>query len=147
MPRTRVIVAPRTLVGAVLKLSALAALLVLVSPALRGRVAPHVDPLVNPLRRLTVGDRVNSLARLVHKEVGRTGQAPQPRDLSRILKGMYKGREDAALDPWGSRFFLRRRADAFHVGSAGPDRRQGTADDVLSDPLPIPDPRAASHGL
>jgi hypothetical protein len=139
MTRSRIIFAPRTIVGALLKLSAVAALLLLVSPALRTRAAPHVEPLVNPIRRITVGDRVNNLARLVEKEIHRTGEAPQPRDLAGILKRMYPGRDDATLDPWGRRFLLRRRAGTFHVLSTGPDRRQGTSDDIVSDPLPIPD--------
>jgi hypothetical protein len=139
MTRSRIIFAPRTIVGALLKFSAVAALVVLVSPALRTRAAPHVEPLVNPFRRITVADRVNSLARLVEKEIHRTGEAPQPRDLAGILKRMYPGRDDAALDPWGRKFLLRRRAGSFHVLSTGPDRRQGTSDDILSDPLPIPD--------
>lgn len=147
MARSRIVFAPRTLVGALIKLSIAAALLVMISPPLRARVAPHVEPLVNPVRRFTVTDRVNTLARLVEKEIHRTGESPQPRDLSRILKRMYPGRDDAALDPWGTRFFLRRRAGTFHVGSAGPDRRQGTPDDVVSKPLAIPDRRGATAGL
>ncbi|HEY7771289.1 type II secretion system protein GspG [Longimicrobium sp.] len=139
MTRPRIIFAPRTIVGALLKFSAVAALLLLVSPALRTRAAPHVEPLVNPLRRITVGDRVNNMARLVEKEIHRTGEAPQPRDLAGILKRMYPGRDDATLDPWGRKFLLRRRAGTFHVLSTGPDRRQGTSDDIVSDPLPIPD--------
>jgi hypothetical protein len=138
MTRSRIIFAPRTIMGALLKFSLAAALLVLISPPLRTRAAPHVEPLVNPFRRISVDDRVNSLARKVEKEIHRTGEAPQPRDLALILKRMYPGRDDAALDPWGSKFLLRRRSGSFHVLSPGPDRRQGTADDIVSDPLPIP---------
>jgi hypothetical protein len=147
MARSRIIFAPRTIVSAALKLSVLAALLILVSPALRTRAAPYTDPLVNPFRRVAVEDRVNNMARLVEKEIHRTGEAPQPRDLSRILERMYPARADAAIDPWGSRYALRRRASSFHVVSVGPDRRQGTKDDIVSDALPIPNRRRQASGF
>lgn len=140
MSRPSIIFAPHTIVAALLKFAAVAVVLIVISPPLRKRAAPVLEPVMNPVHRISAGDRANTLARLVQKEIHRTGEAPQPRDLSAILGRMYPGRPGAGLDPWGSRYFLRRRAGAFNVGSPGPDRRKGTPDDVLSRPLPIPGP-------
>jgi hypothetical protein len=63
MTTPRIIFAPRTSVGALLKFSS-AAVLLLISPALRMRAA-HAEPLVNPFRRICAGNRVNSLPRMV----------------------------------------------------------------------------------
>jgi hypothetical protein len=146
MSRPRIIFSPRNVVAALLKFSLVALVLVVVSPGLRRRAAPVLAPVMNPVHRLSAGDRANTLARMVQKEIHRTGEAPQPRDLTTILRRMYPGRDDASLDPWGSRYFLRRRADGFNVGSPGPDRRRGTPDDVLSTSLPVPSrTQTASH--
>jgi hypothetical protein len=47
------------------------------------------------------------------------------------------------MDPWGRRYYIRRRGDGFHVGSAGPDQRRDTPDDVLSTKRPFPSQHAA----
>jgi hypothetical protein len=137
MSRPRINFSPRTIVAALVKFALVAVVLIVVSPGLRRRAAPVLEPVMNPVHRVFAGDRANTLARLIQKEIRRTGEAPQPRDLVAILARMYPNRPEAGLDPWGSRYFLRRRAGAFNVGSPGPDRRKGTPDDVLSHPLPI----------
>lgn len=138
MTRTRISVRPLSLLGGAAKLFFVAAVVVGLAPPLRQRAAPHVEPVLTPIRRLTVKDRVDRVSAFVEVEARITGLAPQERDLARVLRKMFPGREDVLVDPWGTRFYLRRRGDSFHVVSAGPDRRRGTADDITSNQRPIP---------
>jgi hypothetical protein len=136
IPRVRL--HPATLLSGAVKLTLVAAVIVAIAPPLRARAAPVVAPVVNPFRRVMVKDRVTSISTFVERDVSITGLAPQDRDLPRVLKAMYPGREDAMMDPWGRRYFLRRRGDGFHVGSAGPDQRRDTPDDILSPKRALP---------
>jgi hypothetical protein len=138
-PRLRI--HPASIIAGTVKLLLVGAVVVAVSPPLRARAAPYVAPVVNPFRRVMVKDRVTSISAFVQRDVHRTGLSPQDRDLPRVLRSMFPGREDAMMDPWGRRYFLRRRGDGFHVGSAGPDRRRDTRDDILSPKRALPPAR------
>lgn len=133
---------PAALVGGVVKTLFIGAVLVALAPPLRQRAAPHVEPALNPIRRLTVQDEVTRVSAFVERDARVTGVTPLGRDLPRVLRKMFPGRDDALRDPWGTHYFLRRRGDGFHVGSAGPDRRHGTADDILSPKRLLP----SAHG-
>lgn len=135
-----------TFASAGFKAALFAAALVFVSPPLRQRAAPVVRPLFDPLLRVTTKDRVERVAAFLEVEVRRTGEAPLPRDLPAALQRLFPGRDDTRVDPWGRHFYLRRRALGFEIGSAGPDGRRGTRDDVLSRLRSIAPSRSASHG-
>lgn len=128
----RIHVAPGNLLAGACKLLLVSAVLVALVPALRERASPYLGATVNPLRQIGTQDRVNSIARYVDRQARMSELSPQDRDLPRILKQMFPNRTDVMMDPWGQRYFLRRRGDGFHVGSAGPDQRRGTSDDILS---------------
>jgi hypothetical protein len=137
---------PANVASGLVKLLIATAIIVALVPPLRTWAAPHLGFVIDPLRRVTTQDRVNSIARFVERETRVTGHAPQDRDLPHILKRMFPNRHDVVMDPWGRRYYLQRRASAFQVGSAGPDQRRGTRDDVLSRPRPISPPREAAVG-
>lgn len=143
MSRSRLTLGP----GTVLKLLLLAVLVVAAVPSLRARALPHVAPALNPIRTVSAKDRVNRISRFIEHEAARTGMQPQGRDLPRVVRTIFPGREDMLLDPWGNAFYLRRRADGFQVASAGPDRRRGTADDILSPKRALPSARDAFDAL
>lgn len=132
MSRPRIVITPASLLGSLVKLFLVVAVVVVLVPPLRQRAAPHVAPVLNPFRRVLVKDHVDRVSRFVEREVRITGRAPQDRDLPHVLAKMFPGREEVMRDPWGMRYYLRRRGDGFHVASAGPDRRRGTRDDVIS---------------
>lgn len=115
-------------------LAALAAV-VLISPPLRARAAPLVRPIADPFFSWTTRDRVDRLAFEVGREAARRGEEPTPWDFQRVLRRMYGSRHDARLDPWGTPYSLRSAGGRFRVLSAGPDRRRGTADDIVSRPV------------
>jgi hypothetical protein len=129
---------PAALLGASLKLALVAALVVALVPSLRERVLPHVEPALNPWRKMAAADQVTRIGRFVEHEARVTRREPLPRDLPRILGEVFPGRSDVKRDPWGEPFFLRRRGDGFEIGSAGPDRIVGTPDDILSRRYPLP---------
>ena len=44
-------------------------------------------------------------------------------------------REDAIIDPWNNKYLFRspgKNGDAYEIYSAGPDKKEGTDDDVVS---------------
>ena len=123
---------PAALLAGAVKLLLVGVVIVALAPPLRQRVAPHAAPALNPVHRLVVKDRVDRVSMFMEREVHITRLAPQERDLPIVVRKLFPGREDTMIDPWGSRYFLRRRGDGFHVASAGPDRRRGTHDDILS---------------
>lgn len=137
----RIVVTPAALLSGAVKLLIIAVVVVVLLPPLRRQAVPHVEPVLNPPRRVMVKDRVDRISRFMEREMHITGLAPQDRDLPHVLRKLFPGREDTMSDPWGSRFFLRRRGDAFHVSSPGPDRRRGTRDDIHSRPRVLPSSR------
>lgn len=145
MSSPRVRFSPASLLAGFVKLLLVAAVAVAIVPPLRAWAVPRLGFAIDPLRRVTTQDRVNSVARYVEYDSRISGVAPLDRDLPRVFSRMFPGRKDAVLDPWGRRYYLRRRGDGFQIGSAGPDRRRDTPDDVLSGKHPLPPPRNASH--
>ncbi len=109
MPLPRIHSSPRALLGSALKLLCIGAVVVALAPPLRERAAPHVAPAVNPIRTVMVKDEVTRVSAFVERDVRTTGLAPQGRDLPLVLRKMFPGREDALVDPWGTRYFLHRR--------------------------------------
>jgi hypothetical protein len=140
----RIRFSPANIAGGLLKLAIVGIVLVALVPPLRARAMPHVSFAVDPLLRVTTQDRVNSVSRYVERESRISGHAPQDRDLPRVMSRMFPGRKDAMMDPWGRRYYIRRRGDGFHVGSAGPDQRRDTRDDVLSTKRALPSAYGAS---
>jgi hypothetical protein len=145
MSSPRIRLSPANVAAGLFKLLIAATVVVALVPPLRARAAPHLAFAIDPVRRVTTQDRVNSVARYVEYDTRISGHAPQDRDLPRVFARMFPGRPDAMLDPWGRRYFLRRHGDGFQVGSAGPDQRRDTPDDVLSGKHPLPPPRGSSR--
>ena len=137
----RIVVTPAALLSGVVKLLVLAVVVIVLLPPLRRQAVPHVEPALNPVRRVVAKERVDRISRFMEREMHITGMEPQDRDLPHVLRKLFPGREDIVTDPWGSRFFLRRRSDGFHVSSPGPDRRRGTRDDIHSRPRALPSSR------
>jgi hypothetical protein len=144
MSLPRLTVNPSSLLAGAVKVLLAAAVIVALAPPLRQRVAPHAGPVLDPVRRLTVKDRVDRVSMFMEREIHVTGLTPQDRDLPAVVRKLFPGRDDTMMDPWGTRYYLRRRGDGFHVASAGPDRRRGTPDDVLSHKRALPSSAAAA---
>ncbi|HEX6036863.1 hypothetical protein [Longimicrobium sp.] len=144
MSISRVRFSPANLAAGLIKLVLAGIVVVALVPQLRTRAMPHVAFAVDPIRRATTQDRVNSVSGYVEYESRITGHAPQDRDLPRVMARMFPGRKDAMMDPWGRRYYIRRRGDGFHVGSAGPDQRRDTPDDVLSSKRALPTPHGSA---
>ncbi len=113
-------------------------------PAVRERVAPRVVPIrdylvreVGPPLRRGLAPIYRWLAQQEMREIGRElrrrgqsfHQLPQSRVYPRFLeKQRYIPR--GALDPWETPYFLTVTRDSIIVGSAGPDQKRGTEDDL-----------------
>jgi hypothetical protein len=133
--------------GSLGKLAGAALLLVIAIPPLRARAAPVLAPAANVYHRVLTQDRVNTYARYVSVQTRMSGTAPQDRDLRAVLHKLFPSRRELVVDPWGQRFYLRRGLNHFQIGSAGPDRRRGTRDDILSTRHAIVDRSTEPHTL
>lgn len=113
-------------------------------PPVRERVAPRVVPVrdylvrevgpplqrgLDPVYRWMALQEMRGIAR----ELRRRGLAfhplPQPREFSRFLE-QQRYIQRGSLDPWETPYFLTITGDSIVIGSAGPDRERGTADDL-----------------
>lgn len=103
---------------------------------LRDRARPHIDTALTPVYKWDAKNRVNEIYRVLLRERATGGLVPSPRDFEKFLT--QRQGPDAALDPWGQPFFLEANKRALRVGSSGPDRARGTADDIHSKPEALP---------
>lgn len=104
----------------------------MVVPPLRRAAMPHAGVVLNPIYRVTTGDRVERIALYMERELRATGRMPGPRDLPQTLRTMFPNRPHAQTDSWGRHFYFRRTRDGYRIGSMGPDGVRGNNDDVLS---------------
>lgn len=106
---------------------------VLLVPALRERAAPQIDWALGPLYRWETKNRLNEIHRVLAREHATGGTLPSAREFPEYLRN--REGEEAVHDRWGEPFFLEVDRGSFRVGSAGPDREQGTGDDIFSRPF------------
>lgn len=121
----------------ILGLLVLVLALVLLVPTLRERARPQIEWALTPLYRWETKNRLNEVQRVLVREHATGGQVPRPRDFQRFME--QREGPEAARDHWGQPFYLEELGrEGFRVGSAGPDRAQGTGDDIHSRPFAPP---------
>lgn len=103
-------------------------------PATRPRVLkllePVTKPVIDPVLSWSAEGEMDRLARALVEVEETYRQMPDAREFGSWLRSRYQG-GGAEWDPWGSRYYLKVWADSFVVGSPGPDRQAGTADDLM----------------
>jgi hypothetical protein len=105
---------------------------VLLLPPLRERAAPQIEWALTPVYRWEAKNRVSEISRVLERERSLSGGVPHPRNFQSFIAS--REGPAAALDPWGEPYFLEVTRTTLRVGSAGPDRVRGTADDIYSQP-------------
>ncbi|HEX6042266.1 hypothetical protein [Longimicrobium sp.] len=99
---------------------------------LRERATPYVEFALNPLYEWEAKNRVNNIYRVLERTRAEGNPLPRPKDFQDFLT--EREGTNAALDPWGTPYFLVRERKFFRVSSAGADRLPNTADDIHSTP-------------
>ena len=107
---------------------------VVVNPNLRAKAEPYVQPVLDPVYEWQTTGRVNEIAKAILTQTDMDRPPPTSRTFGEFLQHRYAS-EAAARDSWGTPYYLRRSHRSITVGSAGPDRKVGTADDIRSDPV------------
>lgn len=102
---------------------------------LTGLVVANVGDQADRAREQTARTNVATIAHAVRAFRAREGRLPE--SLRDLVEPDAKGRsdlEELPLDPWGGEFGLRAddAARSWEVFSAGPDRSEGTEDDIGS---------------
>ncbi len=102
----------------------------LIHPPLRRWVQPHTETLLRPAYRQYASWRLEEITRHLENQL-ESGRPPPGRNtftpyLERALLS-----ESGARDPWGTPYYLKPEPFSVRVGSAGPDRKLGTDDDLL----------------
>ncbi len=101
-----------------------------VHPPLRAWVKPYGESVARPAYRQYARWRIQEITRLLEHQVESNRPLPGRSTFTAFLeRGL--GSERAARDPWGTPYFLKAEPFSIRVGSAGPDRKVGTDDDLL----------------
>jgi hypothetical protein len=116
--------------GRIFWILVLALVAVVTIPPLRERARPQIEFVLNPIYRWEAKNRVNEIYRVLERERAQGGSIPRPREFNAFLAA--RDGAAAAMDPWRQPFFLVASRRTYYVGSAGPDRRAGTTDDIVS---------------
>lgn len=95
-------------------------------PRTRGRILALFPSLSAATQNKSAERAVTQIALHVLKDANTTGTYPQPGGFSEWLERTGQPRQD----PWGASYYLELYADSFVVGSAGPDARRRSGDDV-----------------
>ncbi len=114
-----------------LLLIVLVAVATLVHPPLGTWAMARTEAALTPAYRRYADWRIERLAELLDAEVQRGRGLPTPQTFTSFVQRALLS-ESAALDPWGTPYFLKHEFFSVRAGSAGPDRRIGTEDDILS---------------
>ncbi|HEX2201957.1 MAG TPA: hypothetical protein VHG91_01610 [Longimicrobium sp.] len=122
--------------GKILVLVLVAAAAVVTIDPLRERVRPHMQFAFDPFYEWSTRNRVDEIKDMVKEEDQLGRPIPSARQFSAFLEQRDTHR-DAAMDPWGTPYYLVKTRKGFRVGSAGRDMAQGTEDDILSVETPI----------
>ncbi|CAN5317070.1 hypothetical protein BH23GEM4_BH23GEM4_25270 [soil metagenome] len=105
---------------------------VAITPSLRQRALPYVEPYakpaLDPLFAWKTRSDLAEIARLLDTSRAMGQPLPEPGDFSAFLTRAMG--EEGELDPWGNRYYLRKQRRQNVVGSPGPDSQPGTADDI-----------------
>lgn len=90
---------------------------------------PAVDFALNPTRRAGTAREEQFILREIENQRQMGHGLPDPGAFHEWVMTHVESVEDG-LDPWGQPFYLEVGRQHFVVGSAGPDRTVGTADDI-----------------
>ncbi len=105
-----------------------------VHPALRASARPYAEAAVRPAFRWYADWRLDEITRLLEAEIANGRPLPTRQTFSQFVERAFFS-ESSARDPWGTPYFLQIETFRVHAGSAGPDRKIGTADDLLGKPI------------
>jgi Type II secretion system (T2SS), protein G len=101
-------------------------------PSTRKQISDSFIPITDEIGRRLVPRRIETMADQLDVRLGRGEGLPDRFD--GWLRRDYSGTPE---DPWGTQYYLVVGRRDFTVGSSGPDRTQGTDDDLtVKRPLP-----------
>jgi hypothetical protein len=100
-------------------------------PPLRERAMPYAQPALDPVYTWSARSQVSHIVELVKQEESLGRNIPDPKDFADFVV-RHDFQKDAATDPWGSPYYIRKTRKTYYVGSPGKDRVAGTADDIVS---------------
>jgi hypothetical protein len=94
------------------------------------RLGPWGMKLVQPSQEGAARTKAQHLLRMLIVDLRQGRALPDPQNFDHWVRSRTD-EADPTLDPWGSLYYYERRDNRIVVGSPGPDRRRGTADDII----------------
>ncbi|MFQ5535969.1 MAG: type II secretion system protein GspG [Gemmatimonadota bacterium] len=94
-------------------------------PSTRARLEERAAPVINRFKAKLVPSRLEAMADQLEARLKRGEKYPG--NFAGWLNRDYSGVPE---DPWGTLYYLETSRSGFTVGSAGPDRKPNTADDI-----------------
>jgi hypothetical protein len=134
-PASAVPTEPRSPIVKPILLLALVAVFAFVNPSTRHVVEPYLGVVLNPVYRWNTEQRIAEITRALEGEAHAGRAVPNTSEALVRMLDQYTFAGEGSVDRWGTRFFIRRQGFTVRVGSAGPDRTVGTADDILGKPV------------
>jgi hypothetical protein len=116
--------------GKLFMLMLAAAVLSVAHPDVRERIKPYAEQALNPVYVWSTTSKVTDFHRRLEADVERGRVISDDKALHDYLERAFPG--VALTDSWGTPYFLVKQAGSLRVASAGPDRKAGTEDDVVS---------------
>lgn len=97
-------------------------------PDSRQMMIDKAMPVITPVLVWSAEREMEEITQAVRRYQRTTYKIPTRRQWIPWLEERFLG--DGALDPWGSMYSYRAWADSFAIQSFGPDKQEGTADDL-----------------
>ncbi len=107
----------------------------LIHPPLGAWVRPHAETALRPAYRQYASWRLQEISRHLENQLESGRPLPGRSSFTPYLERALLS-ESAARDPWKTPYYLKPEPFSVRVGSAGPDRKVGTDDDLLGRKVP-----------
>ena len=106
-------------------------------PQIRRHVAPPLEPVLGPIgkkfgdpaKKVAARNEAGMLLRKIAEEYNQNKEVPDPLRFPVWVKMNTKGSRKGA-DPWGKPYYMIKENRQLTIGSAGPDMKRSTSDDI-----------------
>jgi hypothetical protein len=123
----KIIIILLVLIGAVISIPALNSRAKVIMGPMEDKLAPHMKFATDPMNKVRTSDKESNILGMLKQDHIQGHKTPEPEDFTQWLK-------ERAVEPdgWGKTYYMYLKNDSIFIGSNGPDRVRGTADDLTT---------------
>jgi hypothetical protein len=90
------------------------------------KMAPHMTFATDPMNKVRTSDKESNILGMLKQDHIQGRKTPESDEFPQWLK-----ERQVEPDGWGNTYYLYQKNDSIFIGSNGPDKIRGTADDLL----------------